>query len=274
MKTSVNFLKDVDLSKVTRTHINWPNQVRAIVDGYRGYMGTPHGVQKDALQNAWDARRYKKGRDWSCIFEYIKGDKYSFISITDKSTTGLTGRILKSEELEMELPPEEKWGRFENVAFTKDPSEDALGSRGRGKFIFVGASKQFTILYDSLRNDGTYRFGFRTITKTESPVEAYDEDDGREKLLKFTQGTLKPLGETGTRIIIVDPIDELIDAIKSGKLSRYIGETWWETILKYGANIYIKTDREIHRVNVPEEFKLYEKDGKNHKIWIKERSSS
>ena len=270
MKTSVNFLEGVDLATVRRTHINWPNQIRAIVDGYRGYSGLPHGVQKDALQNAWDAREHKKGKNWSCVFEYIKGDKHEFITITDKGTTGLTGRVLEPEELEMDLPAEEKWGRFENVAFTKEPSEEALGSRGRGKFIFVGASKKYTILYDSLRNDSTYRFGFRTITKTESPIEAYDEDNGKKKLFQFTHGVLKALAEIGTRIIIVDPISELVKAIKSGGLSRYIGETWWEIILKYDVDICTKIDGKIYQAEVPEEFKLPEKDGKHYKTWIKE----
>jgi hypothetical protein len=149
----------IDLSQARPTFINWPNQVVAIVDGYRGFRGVSHGVQKDAIQNSWDAREDKKGRGCSVRFEVVRSKGGSvFVCITDKGTTGLTGRVLKREELQEDQPPEERWGRFENVAFTKDPSEEALGSRGRGKFIFVGASKTSTIFYDTLRDDGVYTF--------------------------------------------------------------------------------------------------------------------
>src|SRR3990172_10617400 len=128
----------VVLGQTRHTVINWPVNLAQIVDGYRAFRGVPHGVQKDALQNAWDARVEKKNaRGWSATFELMKFDGgNNFFVITDRGTTGLTGRVLKTEELQEDLPLEEKWGRFENVAFTKAASEEALGSRGRGKFIF------------------------------------------------------------------------------------------------------------------------------------------
>lgn len=266
-----DFLKSIDLTKVRSTVINWPNQVRAIVDGYRGYRGIIHGVQKDAIQNAWDARIDKKGRGWSCSFELILGKKYNFFTITDRGTHGLTGHVLSPEELELDLPVEERWGRFENVAFTKEPSEEALGSRGRGKFIFVGASEISTVLYDSLREDGTYRFGFRTVVKTGSPIEAYDEKEGKGKLWELTQGVLHPLKETGTRVIIVNPISEFVDCLKSGEFLKYIGETWWEILLKYaqyGVKIDVKFDEKTFNAEIPDDFKLPEKDSKNYKVWF------
>jgi hypothetical protein len=35
----------IDLSQARSTVINWPNQVVAIVDGYRGFRGVSHSVQ-------------------------------------------------------------------------------------------------------------------------------------------------------------------------------------------------------------------------------------
>lgn len=156
----------VDLTKARKTVINWVNQIVAIVDGYRGFRGVPHGVQKDAIQNMWDARANKKGTGWSARFEVLtSANGHTFLCMTDAGTTGLTGHVLQPEELIADLPSEERWGRFENVAFTKDPSEEALGARGRGKFIFVGASKMSTIIYDTLRKDGLYRLG-TNVTRT------------------------------------------------------------------------------------------------------------
>ncbi|NOH04737.1 MAG: hypothetical protein HND47_23585 [Chloroflexi bacterium] len=273
-------LKMIDLSRARSTVINWPVQVESIVDGYRGFRGISHGVQKDAIQNAWDARKDKKhANGWSITFELIKGKSgRRYFAITDQGTTGLTGRVLKPEELETDLPPEERWGRFENVAFTKGPSEEALGSRGRGKFIFVGASahqaeidkKLFKnlILYDTLREDGIYRFGYRTIVITDSPIDSYDGDEGKKMLRILTEGSIEPLNHVGSRVIIVDPIDELIDDMESGKFVEYICETWWEIIQKYNASIYVKTPTKSWKGKIPKEFVLPTEDSKEYKVWI------
>jgi hypothetical protein len=255
--------------EVRRTVRNWPEDVRTIVDGYRSYTTIPHAVQKDAIQNGWSARINKKGKGWSFTFELLETGERKFLLMTDQGTTGLTGRVLTPEEYEKDLPPEERWGRFEGVAFTQPRTERTLGSRGRGKFIFVGASKEYTILYDTLRGDGTYRFGFRTVEKTESPVAAYDGEEGRQKLREITGNLIEPLSTVGTRVIIVNPIDELIEDIKKGRFLRYIGETWWEIILKYGATIKVKAGERENTATIPEEFDLKEEDWRNGKVWIK-----
>jgi len=165
-------IPESDLSTARSTTTNWKNQLGAIVDGYRQYHSVTHGVQKDAVQNGWDARVNKKSpQNWSIVFELIeeKGGN-TYFTMTDAGTTGLTGSVLKPEQLLEDLPVEERWGRFENLAFTKNEEEEAIGARGRGKFIFVGASENSEILYDTLRSDDIYRFGFRTITLTDSPI--------------------------------------------------------------------------------------------------------
>lgn len=226
--------------EVRRTVRNWPEDVRAIVDGYRAHTTIPHAVQKDAIQNAWSAKNNNKGRGWSFTFELIEVRDRNFLVMTDEGTTGLTGRVLTPEEYEMDLPREERWGRFEGVAFTQPREERTLGSRGRGKFIFVGASKEYTILYDTLRDDGIYRFGFRTVTRTESPLHAVDGQDGKRMLSEITGGLIAPLSSVGTRVVIVDPVDELIEDIKNGNFLRCISETWWEIILKYNTNVKLR----------------------------------
>ena len=255
--------------EVRRTVRNWPEDVKAIVDGYRSYTTISHAVQKDAIQNGWSARITRKGKEWSFTFELLETDERNFLLMTDRGTTGLTGKVLTPEEYEKDLPAEERWGRFEGVAFTQPRAERTLGSRGRGKFIFVGASKEYTILYDTLRNNGTYRFGFRTVIKTESPVAAYEGEEGRQKLREMTGNLIEPLSTVGTRVIIVNPIDELLEDIKKGRFLRYIGETWWEIILKYNATIKVKAGGRENTAAIPEEFDLKEEDSRNFKVWIK-----
>jgi len=255
--------------ELRRTYRNWPEEIKAIVMGYRNHTSIAHAVQKDAIQNGWSARVYDSGNGWNFMFELqeFKGRKY--LIMTDSGTHGLTGRVLTAEEYESDLAPFERWGRFEGVAFTQNRSEGTLGSRGRGKFIFVGASKESTILYDTLRKDGIYRFGFRTVERTESPVAAVEGEEGKRLLLKITEGSIRPLTKIGTRVIIVNPLNEVIDDIESGRFIRYINETWWEIILKKNANILVKASDKIWKATVPEEFKLEEKDSNNVRVWLK-----
>ena len=260
--------------EVRRTVFNWPDLIKSIVDGYRAYTTISHAVQKDAIQNAWSARKNKKGKEWSQVFELIEEKGKKFLLIKDSGTTGLTGRVLSKDDYELDLPGEEKWGRFEGVAFTQPREERTLGSRGRGKFIFVGASKELTVLYDTLRDDGIYRFGFRTVIKTESPVAAYENDDGKVKLVEMTDAIIEPLDEIGTRIIILDPIDEVIQDIKNGNILRHIGETWWEIILKCEASIILKAAGKEFEAGVLNEFALPEKDTRDFKVWIKNNERS
>ena len=273
---------DIDLKETRSTVINWPNQVRQIVDGYRSYHSIGHGVQKDAIQNAWDARMTESfGKDWGIEFELLQSRDAIFFSWIDKGTTGLTGRILLPEDLEKDLPIGERWGRFENVAFTKEHSEKALGARGRGKFIFLGASRHMAkskdgkkignlLLYDTFREDGVYRFGFRTITITDSPIQAFEGIEAEQKLAYFTQGLLHPLKSIGTRVVVVDPVDELVDDVKKGRFREYIEETWWEILRDHNVKITIKIDAKIELVKLSKHFNFPENDSKRFKCLRKQ----
>jgi len=103
-----------------------------IADSYPD--GIPHGVQKDAIQNAIDAVKGK-----GCLkmeFALVENDKGKFFTMTDSNTLGLTGPVLDVEDYEKDLPEEYHWARFESFAFHKE-SPDAIGARGQGKLINV-----------------------------------------------------------------------------------------------------------------------------------------
>jgi len=255
------------------TVINWANEVATIVDAYLQHRGLVHGVQKDAIQNSWDARTdKKKGRDWALVFELIEGKGHRFLVFSDRGTTGLTGKVLSPEQMDQDLPEEERWGRFESLAFTKTPEEESapLGSRGRGKFIFVGASKLHTLLYDTIRKDGLYRLGARWVEQTQSPVYSWENEKAKQMLSKMTSYALQSLNEVGTRVIIVDPLEELVNALKNGTFLRYIEETWWEILEKHQAKIVLRFDGQEIQASKPKEFELPEKDSKNSPVWLKE----
>ena len=243
------------------------NTLARIRDSYEQYRGIPHGIQKDAIQNGWDARRTKRGQGWTFSFRLVKENGNTYLVMQDRGTTGLTGRVLEPEEYTEELPAEERWGRFESLAFTKDPDTATLGSRGQGKFIFVVGSKDRVIVYDTLRADGTYRAGMRRVKRTSSPVNAWDGEEGGRNFADLTEGLLEPLDVVGTRVVIVNPTDELVEAIESGEFLEYVSETWWEIILKYDATITVEYGGATYAASVPIDFQLPEDDTEDHRVW-------
>jgi hypothetical protein len=261
------------------TVINWEQQVQKTVDDYLPFAPIDHAVQKDAIQNCWDARTSRRGRGWGCEIALITDqDGRRVVAITDTGTTGLTGRVLTPAEYYTDMPEEERWARFESLAFTHHAGEEsgALGARGQGKFIFVGASKSKQIVYDSLRPDGTYRLGARAVLQTRSPVSHWDDEEALERLGEF-HADLWPLQEVGTRVIINDPVDEVVESMVGGRMVQNIADTWWPIISKFGADIRVVTStpagNQDTRVEVPDDLLLPTIDSSDAKVWLVENAS-
>jgi len=82
---------------------NDANDIKAIADGYRTKIGHPlwlaDGLQKDAIQNSWDARVDKKhGKGWECGFSLLDIGGEEILCIEDWGTTGLNGAKFYTEE--------------------------------------------------------------------------------------------------------------------------------------------------------------------------------
>jgi hypothetical protein len=236
---------------------NVQRSVEDILDGYRGYeKRVSHWVQKDGIQNCWDSRKDElHAKKWKCEIELHKKGKTHIVTITDFGTYGLTGRRLEKKDLLKEQPKEERWARFENHAFENKntPGQHLLGSRGRGKFVFSGASDTMTTMYETLRDDKVYRLGHRVVEKLDAPNMMNEspalpneddpsvfDDDAKDVLRDETNGILSPITHVGTRIIIMEPSKELVEDIQDGQMEQFISETWWEIIEKFGAKIIVK----------------------------------
>ena len=172
------------------------------------------GLQKDAIQNAWDARLTKKGKDWRVAFKYNPSHKVFIIE--DFGTTGMN---------------EERWERYQGLWHTEKVEDvGATGSRGQGKFLFHYFSKDKIVLTETLDEKGIYRFSYGT-------TQEYDDND--KKLEDFISD-IPNLNHQGTRIFIFNIKDEL----KSGLLNEerflnLISASWWEIIQNYGATISV-----------------------------------
>jgi hypothetical protein len=236
-----------------------------IADSYPD--GVPHGLQKDAIQNAVDAG---KGRGAVKVeFRLVENGKGRFLTITDTGTSGLTGPVLDVDDYEEDFPENFHWARFESFAFTKD-NPDAIGARGQGKFIFLRAARDYTMYYDTLRDDDVYRVGATKATRTGCPIlpadEPWEGKRGAEELME--KCGLEPLRAVGTRVIIVDPIDELLEQMANGEFLRAIQETWFREIEKRRLEILVGDGNDRTEVGLPAPYPLPTTDTNDHKTWI------
>jgi len=235
-----------------------------------------HPVQKEAIQNSADAREETSKDRWCVTFEMDDQMPPRYIAITDQGTCGLTGKaiILKEEldTLQKEKPSDyqrERWAKFEALSYPNiDPT--GRGSRGWGKWVFIGTSETKTIFYDTLRQDGVYRVG--AWLGENQLLNVPPEGDAAEKLLKDNFLFLEPLKIVGTRVIISNPKRELWEGFasfldhKQCPLRRYIAETWWE-LLRNGAEILIKWKGETIKVELPLQYTDSFIQNKTKEVW-------
>lgn len=260
----VSFERKLRERKPRKTPISWVDLIGNILDQYRQYVDDlAHPVQKDAIQNSWDARA--EIDDWRMVFKLMKDSKGKvMLTIEDHGTTGLTGRILPEGEYDQDLPEEERWGRFQGLAFRRE-NPKALGARGQGKLVFVGSSETGTIIYDTVRKDGVYRLGVRRLGDLW-------EREGEEavELLRAYSADLVPLSGVGARIIIDEPIAEVKQALRHKKLLRYIQTTWWPLLKEYQTEIYVQAYSKRWKVVYPSDLTFPDRDSKEIKVWIKD----
>lgn len=190
------------------------------------YTNIYEGLQKDAAQNSWDARVFKKGKDWKLVFRYIH--ERDILVIEDFGTTGMNPK---------------KWVAYQSLWDTSKIDEDTLGARGQGKFLFHYFSKDKLVLTETIDENGNYKFSYGT---------SEEWDDETKKLHDFIPGA-SPLDHQGTKIwtMIIKPEfkDELLDY---RLFMKYIASTWWEIIRNYDATFIVNFDGVDRQVTLPD----------------------
>jgi hypothetical protein len=250
-------------------------QIDQIVVEYNGdpAKGLAHGVQKDAIQNGFGARKIAKEieacKTWSFSFEIIKVQGKDALVFWDEGTFGLTGDLLSAEEItrrfaEGTLGPDERYARF--MARFVSGGNIGAGMFGRGKLIFSGASVSRKILIDSLRDDGKYVAVRRYLEggRLRQNNTPFQDTEAHNFIFTETGGKLKPLEMSGTRITILDVDPEVAQAVRysfragsfyKASLAYMIEETWWEIIEKFEAKIFIIDGEKKIQVKVNEPLK-------------------
>src|SRR5207247_1218017 len=144
--------------------------------------------------------------------------------------------------------------------------------RGQCKFVLLRASKIYMMYYDTLRKDGIYRLGATQARHTGCPIlpvkdEAPWEGPRAAEQLKAECG-LDPLKSVGTRIIIVEPTEDVLQALKNGDFIRVIQETWFRALEKKQLTVEVSSCDGTHVVELPPPFPLPLKDSSFQKVWV------
>jgi hypothetical protein len=260
-----------------QTYVNMPqndrSQIEQIKQEYESTpaMGLVHGVQKDAIQNGIGARINKSvlkacQKDWQFNFEIVEINGKSALTFWDEGTSGLTGKILSSSDIEIESEDdglganhsEEKLSRF--LSRFNSGGNTGPGSFGRGKLIFQAASVDQSLLIDSFRNDdGRYIALDRFIegNQLKQPDRPYVDSEAKKLINDKTSGMLSPLEKHGTRVTILNVDADIVNAFKlsfsdqesADSLYHMISETWWE-IIEMGAQINLIQNERVLTVKL------------------------
>ena len=233
------------------TPTNMVTQVASIIEGYN--MGALRALAQEPVQNSKDEKREKQVQ-----IEYRlrrrtseDGREYFLLTVTDSGTGGLKGPVLTQDELEArghQLKDGENWAAFEGQGFTENTGGEG-GSRGQGKSAllyhsepeaWLGDSRERCLmLYDSLLENGEYRFGVRYANpsdRRQSPPLYNDEaraavqgEYSVDDDLILSLG-MEPLDKPGTRVIVPFLKQDAIDAIHDDELQRWLQRCWWRAI--------------------------------------------
>jgi hypothetical protein len=186
----------------------------------RQYEEFHTAFQKEAIQNAWDARLDRKhAKDWKIkvdLFKEPHSDKQHLI-IEDFHTYGMD---------------KERWRAF--LALWKPKKEDVdAGGQGQGKFVLMGASKDHILFVES--KDPEFGYSCRYLRGSQKNNPEYKIDITEE-----IQGS-EHLNHRGTKVWIYDVRKEFLQSILSQNFYHNIAATWWQLFQErfFNAKIYL-----------------------------------
>lgn len=229
---------------MTQIPQNYKKQVDWVLQSYQDAGAElANGFQKDAIQNCAGARKTNKWNRWKCEFYFHEYNGNKYLVVEDSGTQGLTGPNISAEEIHRKMDNDEEFAsdwrlaRFSSM-HNSGGNTTGAGKYGVGKTIYAAASKDYSYYFDSLTADGKYVANF--LDKGHIFSLALEEDNAN-KLIKDGTG-LSPKTSVGTRVIIVNPKEELIEAINNGEMVKFIQQSWWRIIERLGSNSYISVN--------------------------------
>lgn len=171
------------------------------------YETFPKAFQKEAIQNAWDARLdKKKASSWKVkIYTYNESEQ-THLLVEDFGTKGMN---------------EERWEAFLSLWKPEKADLDA-GGQGQGKFVLMGASEENILVVESVSDEIPYRCKFLQNDRKSS--------DKYYHSIKDFVPDAQALNHKGTKIWVYSAKKEFLNAINSQEFVEAILETWWQIL--------------------------------------------
>lgn len=214
---------EVEMPQDFKANIQW------IMKEYSDNNATlPDAFQKDAIQNSVGAKKSKSSWDgWQCRIDFVENTCGKFLIVEDRGSWGLTGPNLNSRELKEKiddgtLKAKTEWRLARFSSRNVSGGNVGPGLFGVGKSLYSAASEDYKYFFDS-KTDSTY-----VANKNDCGIRfdvAY-EGEKAEQFIHDETG-LGPKETNGTRIIICNPRQEILDSFESGEFIAKIQETWW-----------------------------------------------
>ncbi len=239
-------------SNLIQMPINFKKTIEYMLNLYiKSGVEISDGFQKDIIQNAIGATKTNKYNNWKCDIYLQKIQNINYLIIEDEGTVGLTGPNLDLNEINQKafkneiLNDDWRLARFSSLHNSSE-TQNGPGLYGVGKIMYSAASKNHKYYFDSLTENGKYISN--VVDNGQMKLKAYENQNAKDFILKETGFT--PKLKTGTRIIITNPIEEIVQNINNGEINKYILESWWLLMkrMKDNAGIYVNHNK----VNFPE----------------------
>jgi len=188
--------------KIETERIDWDDNqvVDRVVRQYENFI---KAFQKEAIQNAWDARLDKKnGRNWKITFRLHDNN----LLIEDYGTTGMDNN---------------KMYAFLSLWIPNKEHLDA-GGQGQGKFVLMRGSKSEIIIVESVDEKNNYRCRFLQRGRK-------SKENLSLKIQELIPNEI-PLSHQGTRIWIYDIREDFLQSLYSKEFIDSIIESWWQIL--------------------------------------------
>lgn len=199
--------------KLQEPRVNWSEATKNVLDQYDGILDA---LQKEAIQNAWDAIA-EDPKDWRIEIRCIPDEQK--LEIEDFGTTGIVN-----------------WEYYKSLWYSEKMTQKGKGgSRGQGKFVLVAAGRYMiteTIV------DGKYK-----VVYTNNDAKF---DDDEERVVKIAN---RKLDHPGTLVTVYGTRPDFQKEFEDHKkMIKLIQLTWWKIIQDRGATIIYKVGTKEYKV--------------------------
>lgn len=238
---------NANINNFTAISMNYNKHVEFVLNTYLNEdIAISNAFQKDVIQNCMGASKSKSKAGWRCFINVEDNEKGKFLVVEDEGTVGLTGDNISQTGISRfsneghVFDSNQRLARFSSL-YNSSSNQQGAGLYGIGKTMYAVASKDISYYFDSLTEDGRY---VANMIKAGQILE-YALEGEEAKGFIFNETGMTPKTVVGTRVIIPNPINDIVSDIENRNIEKYIQESWWISLqkLKDDAGVYVNGNK-------------------------------